>query len=100
MCSLVHHRNVCRAVEHNEREIIQVDLMDLMEDILPCALIHCRQFLLIEGIQGMIALEVHVASALGWDLVACKLDRIVGVIGIRYSKLGDIVPPRHPSRGR
>ena len=71
VCSLMHQRDGWCAVEHNERESCQVDLMDPMEDILPCALIHCRQFLLVQSIQGMIAVEVNIASsALGWDLVA------------------------------
>ena len=29
---LAYDREVCRAVEHNERELRQVDLVDLMED--------------------------------------------------------------------
>ena len=58
-----------RAVEDDEREIRQVDLMDLHENLLPQAWIQCRHFLLVEGIQRMVTVEVDVES-LGRELVA------------------------------
>src|SRR5205809_1611020 len=92
----VHRRYVKRAVECDERQLRQVDLMELLEDNLPHARVPCRQFLLEEGIQGRIAVEVKVLS-FGWELVARKLDRIVGVIAIAICKLGDVIPAGHSS---
>src|SRR6266705_3726257 len=54
---LVHDGYPCRTVEHDEGQLRQVDLMDLVEDILPRASIRCRQFLFVEGIQGRVAIE-------------------------------------------
>jgi len=45
---LAHDREVCWAVEHNEGVLRQVDLVDLMEDLLPLARIRCRQFMCVE----------------------------------------------------
>src|SRR2546423_15038226 len=68
---LAHDRWAQRTVEHDEGEARQVDLMDLIEDLLPDARIHCRHFLLVEGSQVMVAVEGKVLS-LGRDLVARK----------------------------
>ena len=62
---LAHHVDLWRAVEHDEGEVRQVDLMDLREDLLPRAWIQCRQFLLVEGIQRVIAVEIKIASEIG-----------------------------------
>src|SRR5438067_6475110 len=67
---LAHDREIIHAVEYDERELRQVDLMDLHEDLLPRAWIRCRQFLLVKGIQGRVAVEVNVRStSLRRDLV-------------------------------
>jgi len=69
---LAHDREICRAEEHDERELRQVNLMDQLEEHLPRAWIRRRLFLLVEGIQRMVAVEVPVgASAIRRDLVAC-----------------------------
>ncbi len=60
MRPLAHDREFCRAVEHDERELRQVDLMDQLEEHLPRAWIRRRLFLLVEGIQGRVAVEVNV----------------------------------------
>src|SRR5437016_3113127 len=52
---LAHDREVCRAVERDERVLRQVELVDLCEELLPLARIRCRQFLCVETIQGRIA---------------------------------------------
>src|SRR6266705_3104433 len=68
---LAYHREVYRrAEEHDERQLSQVDLMDLIEELLPQSRIRCRQFLLVEGIQGRVAVEVNVGGSRGRDLVA------------------------------
>src|SRR5437763_15313943 len=67
---LAHDREIIPAVEYDERELRQVDLMDLHEDLLPLAWIGRRLFLLVEGIQRMIAVKVKVLSR-GRELVAC-----------------------------
>ena len=59
---LAHHVDVRRAVEYDERENCQVDLMDLIEDLLPHAWIYCRLFLPVESIQSMVAVESKVFS--------------------------------------
>ena len=41
---LAHDGEVGRAVERDEGQLLQVDLVDLMEDLLPLARIRCRQF--------------------------------------------------------
>src|SRR6266516_2147648 len=85
----VHRPYVKRAVECDERQLRQVDLMELNEDSLPHARIPCRQFLLVEGIQRRVAVEVSVAStAFGWDLVAREQGGIVGVIAKALRPLG------------
>src|SRR5439155_14664421 len=56
---LARDRELCRAVEHDEREVRQVDLVDLCEELLPQSRIRCRQFLPVEGIQGRVAVEVN-----------------------------------------
>ncbi len=98
---LVHQVDVCRAVERDEGELRQVDLMDPMEELLPHAWIHCRLFLRVEGIQGRIAVEVQVGShAFRWNLVAREHEGIVGVIAQAGRILCDVIPARDRSRGR
>src|SRR5713226_4492036 len=55
VCPLAHDPQKCRAVEDDKGELRQNDVMDLHEEQLPHARIHCRQFLFKEGIQGRIA---------------------------------------------
>lgn len=62
MRPLAHDREICRAIERDEGQILQVDLVDLTEDLLPLTWIRCRQFLFVEGIQGRVAVEGNVAS--------------------------------------
>ena len=57
------------AEERDERELRQVDLMDLKEELLSQAWVRCRLLLLIESIQGRVAVEGKVPSV-GRDLVA------------------------------
>src|SRR6266496_1806435 len=89
--ALAHHRDLWGAVEHDKGELRQVDLVDLCEDLLSHARIHCRLFLFKEGIQGRIAVEGQVSS-IGRDLVACQQGGIVGVISSALSELGDVIP--------
>ncbi len=96
---LAHHVDVRRAVEYDERENCQVDLMDLIEDLLPHAWIYCRLFLPVESIQSMVAVESKVDS-LGWELVARQHRGIVGVIAKVVLNLGDVKSACHCSRGR
>ena len=91
---LAREHGVCAAVEGNEREVRQVDVMDLIENLLPHALIQRCQFLLVEGIQFRIAVEVHVVS-IRRHLVAREHGRIVGVIAKALRKLGDVISARH-----
>src|SRR5438105_4191444 len=67
---LAHDREIIQAVEYDERELRQVDLMDLHEDLLPRAWIRRRLFLVVEGIQRLVAVEVNVEAS-GRELVAC-----------------------------
>ena len=68
--ALAHHRELCPTEEYDEGELRQVDLMDLPEELLPHTVIRCRKFLLVKGIQFLIAIEVNVVLSLGWDLIA------------------------------
>src|SRR5438045_268088 len=98
MCPFAHDRYIRLAVERDERELCQVDLVELIEDLLPLARIRCRQFLPVEGIQGSVAVEVIVTS-FGWGrLVAREQIGIIGVIAKGVLKLGDIIPACHSSR--
>src|SRR5215467_5144337 len=85
--SFVHHPDVYHCVERDERKLRPVDLMDLTEDRRPLGRINRRKFLLIEGIQGRIAVESHIVS-IGWDLVAGEQGGIVGIIIPAVLKLG------------
>ena len=67
-----------------------------MEDILPLARIWCHQLLLVEGIQGTVAVEVNVVS-IGRKLVAREQRGIVGVIDPANTKFCDVKPARHSS---
>src|SRR5258708_1606873 len=95
---LAHDRWVIWAVERDERELRQVDRMDLTEDLLPRARTRCRQFLCVEGIQGRVAVEGKVLS-IRRDLVARDQDGIVGIIAKAPRPLGDVIPARYRSRG-
>src|SRR6266487_2238126 len=99
VCPLAHHCYDCRAVKHDKGELCQVDLMDLLEDLLPHARVRCRLLLFKEGIQSRIAVECKVAS-IGRELVAREYGGIVGVISRARSELGDVIPAGHGSRGR
>ncbi len=98
MRSLAHHRETSIAVEHNERDLCQVDEMDLIEDLLPHARIHCCLFLPVQRIQVMVAVESKVAS-IGRELVARQQRGIVGVIAKVVIHLGDVIPARNGSSG-
>src|SRR5690348_10551454 len=98
MCPLAHHPNFCRAVKRDEGEVRQIDAMDLDEGLLPQSRIQCRKFLLVEGIQSGIAIEVNIVS-LGWNLVAREQGGIVRVIAREVLQLSDVVPARHGSSG-
>jgi hypothetical protein len=76
---LVHYPSVKLAVEGDERNLRQVDPMDLLEDLLSYTRIRCRQFLPVEGIQSMVAVEGNI---IGWHLVALERRGIVWVIAI------------------
>jgi len=52
---LAHDVGVYRAEEHDEGQLRRVDIMDLKEDLLPQPWVHYRQFLLVEAIQGRVA---------------------------------------------
>ncbi len=72
--ALVYHRVDGRTIEHDERVLRQVNLMDLLEDLLAHAGICRGLFLDKQLIQGRVAVEVEVASSkvIGrrWELVA------------------------------
>ena len=57
MCPFAYDRYIEREVERDEREIRQVDVMNLTEDLLPLPRIRCFQFLFIESIQRRIAIS-------------------------------------------
>ena len=100
----VRQHKICRAEEHDKGELRQVDLMDLLEDLLPHAGICRRLFLGKELIQGRIAVEVKVESikVIGrrWKLVAGKQTGVIRVVVKIGRKLGDVIPVRHGSRRR
>ena len=100
VCSFTHDRWIQRAVEHDKGKHRQVDVMDLVEDLLPHTWVCCRLFLCVQGIQGRVAVEVQVAS-LGWGrLVALEQYGIIGVIAPAHRKLGDVIPACDGSCGR
>src|SRR5437764_15393896 len=76
---LMHQCLVCRAIEHNERQCRQVNLVNLMEEWLAHPGIHRRLFLPVEGVQRSVAIEREVLS-IGGDLVARQYGGIVWVI--------------------
>src|SRR2546423_13286899 len=82
--SFLRQRVPCRPVEHNEGELRQVNLMDLLEDLLPHAGICRGLFLSKELVQGRVAIEVKIESikVIGcrWKLVASKQAGIIRVV--------------------
>jgi len=99
VCSLAHHRQGERAEERDERKVRQVDVMDLLEELLPHSRIRCRQFLPVEGIQGMVAVQ-GIGCCSRRDLAAPEQERIIRIIEVIVLPLGDVEPARHGSRGR
>ena len=66
--TLMHHREAAQqTVKRDKRELCQVELMDLCEDRLTRTCIHCRLFLLVDGIQGRIAVKT-IVSTFGGEL--------------------------------
>ena len=59
---LAQHIDIIHAIEKDERKVCQVDRVDLLEEVLPRTLIRCRQFLLVEGVQSRIAVEIEIGS--------------------------------------
>ncbi len=63
VCPLMHHREAAQqTVKRDERQLSQVELMDLTEELLPCADIHRRPFLCVELIQCTVAVKRPVES--------------------------------------
>src|SRR6266516_2632586 len=79
VCPSVYYIGFCRAEEHDERQLRHVDLMNLIENLLPQFQVRCRHFLLVEGIQCVVTVEGNVVS-LRWDLVAREQKGIAGII--------------------
>jgi len=96
---LVHDRWFYRAVEHDERQLRNVDVVDLREGLLPQPRIGCSHFLCVQSIQGMVAVESEVLS-IRRDLVTREHAGIVGVIVKVVPPLGDIISARYGSRRR
>ena len=57
------HRDVRWRVQRDEREVSQVDLVDLIKDLLPRSWIGRSLFLREQGIQLMVAVEVDVEAS-------------------------------------
>ncbi len=87
------HRDVRRPVQRDEREVGQVDLVDLVEDLLPRSGIGRRLLLQEQLIQLVVAVEVNVEAS-RWKLVATEQRRVIGIIGKRIFELGDIIGAR------
>ena len=100
MRSFVRQRVPCRPVEHNEGELRQVDLMDLLEDLLPHARICRGLFLSKKLVQGGVAVEVKVESikviSCRWKLVAGKQAGIIRVVGKKVRSYPPSVSPLEP----
>ena len=62
MRSLAHQRVSCRAVEHDEGVLRQVDPMDLLEELLPHAGICGGLFLGKQLVQAGVAIEVDIVA--------------------------------------
>src|SRR6266581_9647979 len=57
MCPFAYDRSIEREVERDERKIRQVDVMNLMEELLPQPRIRCFPLLFVESIQGRVAIS-------------------------------------------
>ena len=84
--------DIMRLVLGDEREVRQVDLVDLVEDCLASGGIGSLLLLSEELIQSRVAVEGIIASTIaigsGWDLTAGKDRRIVTVIDVGFLELG------------
>ncbi len=85
-------------IERDEREVCQVDLMDLTEDLLPQPRIGCRQFLLCRAHPGH-GCSRSTLYSIGRDLVAGEQGGIVRVIAktrCSQTRQCHTYPPRLP----
>src|SRR5579875_2070268 len=88
------HSNVNRAIERDEGELRQVDLVFLVEDVLALSRVSRGLLLQEQLIQAWVAVEGDVETV-GRNLVAGKQARIVGVIGQRILELCDVIATRN-----
>src|SRR6266566_8021515 len=93
MCPFAYDRDIEREVERDERKIRQVDVMNLMEELLPQPRIRCFPLLFVEGIQGWIAIVLVV-------LITWEEPGVVGVIAKALRPLGNVKSAGYCSRGR
>ena len=93
------HGDVYRAVERGEREVRQIDLVDLVEDLLTHSWISCGLLLREEFVQRRVAVEGKIGSS-GRELGASKQRRVIGVVGPRILKLEEIIPACYCSSWR
>lgn len=74
------HRDIHRAVERSHREVRQVDLVDLIEDLLTHGRVGCGLLLREQLVQSRIAVE-HKIGPGRRELVAGKQRRVIGIVG-------------------
>ena len=67
MCALLCHNYLEQAIEDDERELREINVVNLHKYLLSNAWVRCCLFLFIEGIQFAITIEVKVR----WCLVTC-----------------------------
>ena len=96
--ALVYHREANQTVEHNEGELRQVDLVDLLENLLPHSRIGRGLFLDKEFVQSPVAVEVDILAGRR-KLVAGEAAGVIRVVRPTVRKLRDVVSASHGSRG-
>src|SRR5260221_805051 len=99
MYSELVHGDVRRTVQRHKWKLRQVDLVFLVEDLLPRIEVRCRMLLDEQLIHGRVAVEV-VIHAVRWELIAGEQRGIIAIIGVVILELEYIIPACHRSGGR
>src|SRR6266566_1597394 len=91
--TLFDHKHVKWAIQCDEWEVRQVNLMNLIEDILARNWINCLLFLRIEGIQRFVTVEVNVETIRRF-LIAGEHQRVISVVVERVLELCNVICTR------
>ena len=91
------HSDICHSVEHHEREVSQVHLMDLIEHHLPYCRIRSCFLCHVQLVNRGVAVESDIEPC-RWELATSEECGVIRVVVPKSLELTDIVLSRHCSR--